>query len=892
MEILKGSEKGRIMTVKRLLLVLSGILCHALTYGQSPEIWLDYLEDKSNGLIPELNDYSFAGYHFSEKEIPDVVGWTHFNVVDFGAIADDDEFDDDAIQAAIDAAEDHAGPAVVFFPSGRFMVSDNNNTNEKIRISRDSIVLKGSGSEAGGTEIFMKEMRVQNGHWQFSFDPVSTPSGSSTLITEPVARGEHSIIVTDASGFSVGQVVLISHQSPEFAEHHFGDLPLSSQWTRLFGSGGMRVYELHEIKSITGTRITFVNPVQTDLPTIREPYVVEPYSTMNEVGVEDILFTSGWVNYPEDFVHHKDDIHDYAWNAMQFNHVRNGWVRNCEFSSWNQGIDVRESIGITISNVTISGKKGHASFLTRRSYGLLVKDCSDPAGQHHGPGTGYSGVNTVYLRHSMLEDISVDSHSGQPYATLMDDVDGGVMSQNGGPHDSYPHHGQDFTFWNYRHKSSTAKTYDFWSLIRNGNTYAYPNFIGFQANNDVTFMDEGLNQMEGQMVSPRSLFEAQLELRLAESGPEISWLTPGYGAEVEINGDLNVEVSVVDDGSVSSVVLYINDIEQRTLTGSPYRWGQDQNLDPDLFNLSPGTYELKIAATDDEGNVSTDVVKAFAGKAPSIDFINPSEDEVVPSGVPIVVEASASDTDGTISSVSLYLDDVLVSTIESAPFLWENESAVASLTSGEYMLRLVATDNDGLVTEAAQNLIVNDFPMVSFNTPIQEDVFEQGVNVQVDVNATDSDGEIDEVRLYLNDTFLRAELNPPYTWGVQQCLDPGLFEIPTGNYELEAIAVDDHGSESSVTIAFVVDQILNAAHQKVALVTFPNPFNQILMIKSELPLQDLRLFSTAGALMQTEMETTVSGISHLRTDHLPTGMYILHVIQENHAIQEFKVFKN
>ena len=59
-----------------------GILSVMFCYGQAPEIWQDYLEDKSNGVIPELNDYSFAGYHFSEKEIPDVDGWTHFNVVD------------------------------------------------------------------------------------------------------------------------------------------------------------------------------------------------------------------------------------------------------------------------------------------------------------------------------------------------------------------------------------------------------------------------------------------------------------------------------------------------------------------------------------------------------------------------------------------------------------------------------------------------------------------------------------------------------------------------------------------------------------------------------------------------------------------------------------------
>lgn len=877
--------------MKQGLGVILGVLSYALSYAQTPEIWQDYISDKGRGIIPELNDYSYAGYHFSEKEIPDVSGWEQFNVLDFGAIADDNAFDDDAIQAAIDAAEAHQGPAVVFFPEGRFMVSDNNNTAEYIRISRDSIVLKGSGSGAGGTEIFMKEMRVQNGHWQFRFDPSNTTSGSSTLITEPVARGAHSIIVKDASGFGIGETVLISHESPEFAEAHFGDLPLSSQWTRLFGSEGMRVYELHEIKSITGTRITFVNPIQTDLPMLEEPYVVEPYSTMQEVGVEDILFTSDWVNYPEDFVHHKDDIHDYAWNAMQFNHVRNGWVRNCEFSSWNQGIDVRESIGFTIANVTLSGKKGHASFLTRRSYGLLVKDCEDPAGQYHGPGTGYSGVNTVYLRHTMLGDISVDSHSGQPYATLMDDVDGGVLDKNGGPHESYPHHGQDFTFWNFRHKSTAEKTYDFWSLSRNGNTYAYPNFIGFQPNHSVSLINEGMNQMEGEMVNPRSLFEAQLALRLAETGPEIRWITPNYGAEVEINADLPVEVEVTDEGNVATVVLFVNGIEQRAITSAPYAWGQDRNLDPDLSGLTPGTYELTIEATDDEGNSSTDAIITYVGKAPTIDFIQPDDGEVIPSGLPFVVEASATDTDGIIITASLYLDDVLVSSIENAPYIWENESALASLISGNYTLRLEVTDNDGLVSEATHELVVNDFPLISFDTPTNGEQFGPEGNVRIEVNATDSDGEIKEVRLYLNGAFQRTEMNSPYEWGIQASLDPWLFEMEGGTYELEAVAVDNYDSESSAAISFCVDEVLSSDDENSATIVFPNPFNESLMIKSHAPVQGVQLFNISGSLMPIKMAEQPSGALNLNTSHLPAGIYILRLIHEDYLQQELNIIK-
>ena len=870
--------------MKRLLNVAGCILFTVLTaFGQTPEIWQDYLQDKSQGIIPELNDYSFAGYHFSETEIPEVDEWTYFNVVDYGAIPDDDGFDDDAIQSTIDAAEDHNGPAVVFFPPGRFMVSDNNSTSEYIEISRDSIVLKGSGSGIDGTEIFMKEMRVRNGHWQFHFEPVNTSTSSETVMAESAVRGSHAIIVEDASGFEVGEVVLLSHQSPEFAEAHFGDLPLSSQWTRLFGSGGMNLHELHEIKSITGTRITFINPIQTDLPLLERPYVVSHYSTMQEVGVEDILFTSDWAQYPEDFVHHKDDIHDYAWNAMQFNHVRNGWVRNCELSSWNQGIDVRESIGFTISNVTVSGKKGHASFLTRRSYGLLVKDCQDPAGQHHGPGTGYAGVNTVYLRHTMLEDISVDSHSGQPYATLMDDVDGGIMSQNGGPHESYPHHGQDFTFWNFRHKSSVEKTYDFWSIPRNGNTYAYPNFVGFQPNNAVTMTDEGMNQMEGQMVSPQSLFEAQLALRLAETGPEISWITPGYGTEVEKNGNLQVQVDVVDDGSVSAVTLSVNGIRQTELTSAPYIWGEDQGLDPQLFGLTPGTYELKIEATDNEDNLSSDAINVYVGQAPTVAFVQPADVEVVTSGIPVVVEASASDTDGNISAVSLFLDDELLSSLEASPYLWDKEPALESLSSGSYTLRLEARDNDGLLDEASYDLIVNDFPELSFLNPSADDLFEFGDTVRVEVNATDGDGEIKEVRLYLNESLVRTEFTPPYEWGEREVFDPGLFTMTDGTYKLEAIARDDLGSESSTTISFVVSEeiVLSVADETMVLELYPNPFNQTLKISSTVTITDVRLFDSSGTFIATKLIKENPGTAELHTGQLPAGIYFIHVIQEN-----------
>jgi hypothetical protein len=49
---------------------------------------------------------------------------------------------------------------------------------------------------------------------------------------------------------------------------------------------------------------------------------------------------------------------------------------------------------------------------------------------------------------------------------------------------------------------------------RRNYTIAQPILVGFQSDNNVTFENEGVNQLQGEKVTPVSLFEAQLELRL------------------------------------------------------------------------------------------------------------------------------------------------------------------------------------------------------------------------------------------------------------------------------------------------------------------------------------------------------------------------------------------
>lgn len=483
--------------------------------GDLAPLWQDYLDARQKGETPILPDFSYAGYHFSEKEIPELSDRKHFNVRDYGAIPNDRGYDDEAIQKAIDAAEANPGGGVVFFPPGKYLISPDNDPDKGIRISRSRIVLKGSGAGEGGTEIFQDSMRIEKR--QFHFRPTSLDNEELAVIIKDAPRESFWVVVADVSKLKPGQDVVIRHKSEAYTRLYFDSLPLAPEWTRLFGEdGGMKISEIHTIEKIEGNRVKFRNPLHLNIRMIEgKHFTIHSYSSLEECGIEDILFSSNWVNYAEEFVHHKNSIHDSGWCAVSMEYVKDSWIRNCEFRDLNESIFMRSAYRVSVSNVVFSGKKGHSSVHARTGYGVLIRNCRFDSNTLHGPATGYGAAGTVISQCTMQKNQNIDSHSGQPYATLFDDVQGGVFRGLGGPLIGLPHHGKYLVFWNFRHSSTYDFHYKFWDTRKRRNhTIAQPIFVGFDADRKITFEDEGINQLPGKTVEPRSLFEAQLALRL------------------------------------------------------------------------------------------------------------------------------------------------------------------------------------------------------------------------------------------------------------------------------------------------------------------------------------------------------------------------------------------
>lgn len=504
-------------------LLLSAALLGLATAAQKPDacgvpagtsaLWRDFVEARRTGAEPILPDFSYAGYDYSNTPVPDVAGPV-FKVTDHGASPDDARHDDAGIQRAIDAAA-AAGGGVVLFPSGRFLISPTESTEQVITITSSNIVLRGAGSGEGGTEIVMDRMKP--GGVMFRIAPRDMSATELTTIIAGARRETFEVEVSDASLLKPGQRVVIRYQHPAYNKIYFGDLELSPAWKRVYANG-MSFAEAHRIAAISGRRVRFDEPLHFTLVMNVAPFTLRHLVFLEEVGVEDIRFTGRWDQYPEPFVHHKDTYHDTAWSILSLKQVANGWVRRVEFRHVNQAINADTAVAFTFDRIRYTGKQGHTSIHARRGYGVLIKDNEDLAAHDHGPSVGYNAVGTVVLRHGMQVAQQIDSHGGVPYATLFDDVTGGIFEDNGGPYENYPNHAKYLVFWNFAHRAKKPHTYDFWRVAtRENNTFALPIFAGFTHDQPVTFVDEkrkvAHNESRGTRVIPISLFDAQLALR-------------------------------------------------------------------------------------------------------------------------------------------------------------------------------------------------------------------------------------------------------------------------------------------------------------------------------------------------------------------------------------------
>ncbi|MFT4800508.1 MAG: hypothetical protein ACI93N_000266 [Flavobacteriaceae bacterium] len=482
----------------RSFMILSCLLVSLIAQGQHVPNILSNKLIKSENYLP---DFSYAGYHFSEVDIPFESTDTALSVEDFGAIPNDGLDDSKAILEAMTVVNGTKGNVVLQFPAGRFILS------EILYISRSNFILRGAGSGLGGTTLYyprplkffsdppeLKELReylvelnkIQKEPVNNLTLPFSQYAWSGGMIwtmvpgervksyldkydKAPVVltklvdgnRGEHDITVESVDKLKVGDVLQI-------------------QWFNKEGENGSFLYSLYDnnnlkalklgshhwkypnhalvsqkvlITQIKGKKVRIKDPLLHDIKEAWAPVLAE-WKHLEEVGIEHFN-----IEFPmaPNIAHHVED----GYNAMYLTRLYNGWVKDVKIKNADSGILTDEISNVTIQDIETSGlKKAHYSVAMGSVHNVLVQNLVVKNKVTHPLSINTMSTKSVYKDCKVYQDPILDQHSGANHQNLFDNIEVWVsLDENkfeyplfGGGGASYwkPSHGAFSTFWNIR----------------------------------------------------------------------------------------------------------------------------------------------------------------------------------------------------------------------------------------------------------------------------------------------------------------------------------------------------------------------------------------------------------------------------------------------------------
>lgn len=547
--------------------------------AQNPStLYQNWVNAQENNFEPILPTFSYAGYHHGEIGLPKTFTQQVYDVTKspYNAIPDDNKSDKEAIKAAIAAAELNPNGGIIFFPPGRFIVNDANpsepgvpadDPSEVILISKSNIVIKGSGSGPGGTELYQKsntthpDMATKDWLCPYLFlfwNGEDSANDFITNVTGNAARETFSIEVANATNISVGQWVELYLKdtssaliSEELSPYTTADLyePQSLKIVK----DGVQIREIHKVVGKNGNTITFKEPIHRAVNAAYN-WKINNFKALEEVGIQDLKYTGGFI---WNHLHHiapqelypgegTKGPHAYlsssGWSGIQFNHVINGWISNVEFSAMSQVAQFKFSAYCTAINNKYTGNPGHNFITTNSSTGcFLGKNIDYTTGVWHGCGVNALSIGNVFWRneHPQNGSSGMEVHASQPRANLFDVCKGGFFFNQGGSTKALPNHLRHMVLWNFEGVSYQSSNVKSW---RPNSETKYAKFLmpiisglkGFT-------MLSGSNQYEanespGTHVDEESLYESQLSYRL---GGLPNWITLGlndleYGSKIKV----------------------------------------------------------------------------------------------------------------------------------------------------------------------------------------------------------------------------------------------------------------------------------------------------------------------------------------------------------------------
>jgi len=247
-----------------------------------PENWTPGYRDEQGRF---LHDFSYAGYHQGEKDIPDI-GSKITNVTQAPYYADHTGIQNvtSIIQQALDDVGT-AGGGVVYLPAGTYRIRPEEGADYSLRIAHNHLILRGAGSDS--TFLFNDEEEMhQKDVIRMQGDPSwwFTEQGSSSEITTDLLYPTRVIPVESIQGFNKGDLVIVrSDATDAFIKEH----DMEGYWTESAIKG---VAFLRTIDSICAdNNLLFIDsPTRYFLKTRDHARVYHAGPHLQESGIETL----------------------------------------------------------------------------------------------------------------------------------------------------------------------------------------------------------------------------------------------------------------------------------------------------------------------------------------------------------------------------------------------------------------------------------------------------------------------------------------------------------------------------------------------------------------------------------------------------------------------------
>ncbi|HET6225782.1 MAG TPA: Ig-like domain-containing protein, partial [Bacteroidia bacterium] len=232
------------------------------------------------------------------------------------------------------------------------------------------------------------------------------------------------------------------------------------------------------------------------------------------------------------------------------------------------------------------------------------------------------------------------------------------------------------------------------------------------------------------------------------------------------------------------------------------------------------------------------------------------------------LEATAFDSDGSISKVEFYNGGTLLSTDNTAPYnyAWNNIAAGVYPVFAKVYDNLNATAfSDTIRIEVISNIA----PAVSITAPLNNAIVFTPATVLLKAAASDADGSISKVEFYEGSNLLGSTGTAPYTFEWKN--------IAVGTYSVTAKATDNYNvSTTSTNIAITVK------NNSLPTVNIANPVNGAEAIAPAAFVIKATASDTDGSISKVEfyeggnlLGTSVSGPYTYNWNNVAKGNYTL-----------------